>query len=309
MSETLSPSEVQSLFAGLDLAGSAAGMHGRSIAASDPTWSGDQFTLPMALDGGEHAALLAWQAAFGKDWSAAWTEPFVSRFSLGNTELHVIRLRDFVTAHAGWQGFQVTAGERGFPVWLALDDPLLGAHLDCLLGGDEGATPTALRARGPLEQQLAGRFVQSVCESLFAPRTAAGWQIKAVNSEADWIAGIPVFLACEIVQFDFEIVGAGVIGRLSVGIPRGACHKLHSPQASSSPSIAASSTTVQLKATLPTLSLLPTEFQQLQVGDVLLTSQNDQAPCQVSWDGQQRFTASVGSHQGHKAIRLTAATD
>ncbi len=309
MSETLSPSELQSLFAGLDLAGGAAGPHGRSFSTSDPNWSGDQFTLPLTLTGEEQAALLAWQAAFGKDWSAAWTEPFASRFRLGKVELHVIRMRDFVTDHASWQGFQVTAGERGFPVWLALDDPLLAAHLDCLLGGDEGATRPALRARGPLEQQLAGRLVQSVCASLFAPQTAARWQVKAVNSTTDWIAGIPVYLACEIVQFDFEIVGPGAIGQLSLGIPRGACHKLHSPQTGGIPAVTSSSTTVQLRVTLPTVSLSPTEFQQLQVGDVLLTSQNDRAPCQVFWGGRQRFTASVGSHQGHKAIRLTAAKD
>ena len=305
MSETLSPSEVQSLFAGLVLAG-ATELQGRTTSTPDPIWAGDQFTLPMALDGEELAARQTWQAAFGRDWSRAWTEPFASRCTLQNLELQVIRLRDFVSRHVAWQGFQVTSSQLGFPVWLALDQPLMAAHLDCLLGGNLSAADDSQRAHGPLEQQLTGRLVQSVCEALLAAGASADWQITAVNSADDWIEGIPVYLSCEIVQFDFEVVSSGAIGHLSLGVPRGACHRLHSPYA---PRTTPGQTTVQLRVTLAPISLSPTELLDLQVGDVLLTAQNDQAPCLVSWDGQQRFLASIGSHQAHKAIQLIAPVD
>ncbi len=308
MSETLSPSEIQSLFSGLDLAGGATGSLGRPTSAPGQTWAADQFTLPMTLDGEELASLQAWQAAFGKRWFQAWTEPFSTRFSLPNADLKIVRLRDFVTHHAGWQAFQVTASQRGFPVWIAFDDTLVAAHLDCLLGGTEPSTDLTLRARGPLEQQLTGRLVTGLCEALFASQ-ATEWQIKPVNSTADWIAGIPVYLSCEIVQFDFEIRCSGASGQLSLGIPRGACDGLrssHTPRTSRS---GPRPTATQLRVTLPPISLSPTEFQDLRVGDVLLTPQVDQAPCLVSCDGQPRFTASIGSHQGHKAIRLIAVTE
>ncbi|MDB5338926.1 MAG: flagellar motor switch protein FliM [Planctomycetaceae bacterium] len=309
MSETLSPSEIQSLFAGLDLAGGATGSPSRLSSMPEQTWAADQFTLPMALDGEELAALQAWQTAFGKSWSATWTDPFASRFTLQNANLKIVRLRDFVTGHAGWHGFQVTASQGGFPVWMALDDSLVAAHLDCLLGGTEPASELTARTLGPLEQQLTGRLVAGLSESLFTSQADAKWQIKPVNSAEDWIAGIPVYLSCEIVQFDFEIRGSGANGHLSLGIPRGACDKLSSFRAARTSTSASIPTAVQLRVTLPPIALSPTEFQELQVGDVLLTPQGDQAPCLVSCDGQPRFTASIGSHQGHKAIRLTAVIE
>ena len=309
MSEPLSPSEVHSLFAGLNLAGSVTDATGRSNSASDQTWAGDQFTLPMTLDGNEFATLKAWQETFRREWSHTWTEPFASRFAIQNSTLRVIRLRDFVSAHSEWQGFQVVATRHDRPLWVALDATLVAAHVDCLLGSQESVSQPTLRTPGPLEQQLTCRLVRSIGDALLGSRPAADWQIKTVNSANDWIAGIPVYLACEIVQFDFELRCSETSGHLSLAIPRGACGTLSSPQ-SSVPSTAVSETTkFQLRATLPTISLSPTELQELQVGDVLLTSQGNQAPCQVSWDGQQRFTASVGAHQGRKAIRLTAAID
>lgn len=309
MSETLSHSEIQSLFAGLDLAGGAAGSLGRSASTPEQTWAADQFTLPMTLDGPELAALQAWQTAFGTRWSTAWTEPFASRFTLQNAELKVVRLRDFVNRHEGWQGYQVTAGERQVPVWMALDANLVATHLDCLLGGTEPVSDLTPRPRGPLEQQLTSRLVTGLCEALFSSQGAAEWQIKPVNSAADWIAGIPVYLSSEIVQFDFELRCSGASGHLSLGIPRGACDRLSSFRAAPAANSTRNIQTVQLRVTLPPIPLSLTEFQELQVGDVLLTPQGNQDPCLVSYDGRPRFTASIGAHQGHKAIRLTGVTE
>jgi flagellar motor switch protein FliM len=309
MSEPLSPSEVQSLFAGLNLAGGATETTGGSNSASDQTWAGDQFTLPMALDGNELATLQAWQEAFSQEWSRTWTEPFASRFAIQNGTVRVIRLRDFVSAHGDWQGFQVISMRHDCPLWVTLDATLVAAYVDCLLGGQEPAGPLPRRTPGPLEQQLTARLVRSVCDALFGSTPATDWQIRAVNSTTDWIAGIPVYLACEIVQWDFELRSSETSGHLSLAIPRSACSTLSSSHANTRSSPASATATLKLRATLPTISLSSTELQELQVGDVLLTSQGDQAACLVSWDGQQRFTASIGAHQGHKAIRLAAATD
>ncbi|MES2788948.1 MAG: hypothetical protein V4719_04945, partial [Planctomycetota bacterium] len=261
MSETLSPSEVQSLFAGLDLSGGATASPGRQPAAPEQTWSSDQFTLPVAVAGDELARLQAWQTAFGTSWSQAWTAPFSSSFSLKKpSDLRVVRLRDYVTQHVGWQGFQVTSSRHDFPLWVALDDVLVAAHLDCLLGDQTPSAGAAQRSRGLLENQLTSRLVNSVCEALFIARagTTPEWQFKPVSSVADWIAGIPVYLSCEIVQFDFEVFFSGTSGRLSLGIPRGACDRLapsrltsadHSGCGVAKPAI------VQLVATLGQISL------------------------------------------------------
>ncbi len=308
MSESLSPSEVQSLFAGLNLAGGAAASTGRLNSAADQTMPGDQFTLPMSLNGDELESLQAWHTELGKAWSRGWTERFASRFTLHTAGLSVVRLRDFISEHTAWQGFQVAPTGHEFPIWVVLDVPLVAAHLDCLLGGTEPAGQPTPRSASPLEQQLTGRLVRSICESLPGSRTTSDFRITAVNSTADWIAGVPVYLACEIVQLDFELRGSGFNGHLSLAIPRVACDALTLPHAAVLPNRNSAGRSLQLRATLAPISLSPTELQELQVGDVLLISQGDQAQCLVSWDGQQQFTATVGAHQGHKAIRLTEPT-
>lgn len=312
MSGTLSPSEVQSLFAGLDLSAGQPAGSGTGLTAQEPQADADQFTLPLSLVASELATLEAWQTAIAERFSETATAPLRGRIAPQAAGFQLLRLRDFVTAHSDWHCFQVAPARGGDPVWIALDELLAATHLNCLLGanGPNATSTSGRRPWGALELQLTGRLVNALCESMFAQRSssqAETWMIKPIQSAAEWIAGLPVYLSCEVVQLQFEVACSGLIGRLSIGIPRRACLDLFRPK--SGEGAASNAQFLTVRATLPPISLTTSEFNQLQVGDVLLTTRNSPAACLVLVDGQLRFEATIGAHQGHKAIRLTAVIE
>lgn len=318
MSEALSHSELRSLFAGLDLTSGVAAQR-----APEPTAEvlaeGDQFLLPVTLDLTELTAAQQWQSGFLSRWKQTLKGPSLGPLTFQCTDLRVVRLRDFVAEHDSNHRYLANSTELELPVWLALDEALVGAHLDCLLGaGDFAASATGQRHHGPLEHQLTGRLVDSICQALEKPitgRKQGAWQFKRANSQADWIAEVPIYLSTELFNMECEVTFAGTTGRLSLGIPRRQlsrfaplpCQSLRGPFATNDaqPDHGAEGATVTLRATLDPITLTANEFSQLQVGDVLLTSQCDLAPCIVTWGAAPRFRATIGQNQNRKAVQLT----
>lgn len=314
MSGMLSSSEIHSLFAGLDLARGEASGSGSPESACNTPLNADQFTLPLELAAAEREALQTWQTAFAERWMQAWPEAIRSRWSITDISFGVTRLRDFASANSNWRRFQVATASSDFTHWLAVEDRLVVAHLDSLLGaGDIVSDGSLNRTWGPLEQQLTLRLVNGVSDSLFSTAPGlnrSGWKITAVESTEDLIAGVLVFLSCELIQFDIEVACSSARAHLQIGIPRGLGSRLLETKSllvtSSGQSFDPSGETMSLRATLNPVTLSPTEFDQLQVGDVLLTGEDAGATCRVSLNGQPKFQATIGSHQGHKAVRLSA---
>ncbi len=312
----LSPSEIHSLFHGLDLSRSANGLDGPAGSSLESSAESDQFTLPLALAPAERSALLSWQAAFGERWRQSWPERLRSQFALVNAAVNATRLRDFVSTLTDGHGFQAQSSHPQRVLWMVIDEGFVAIHLSCLLGaGESQVTPTVPLTWGSVEQQLTSRLVQGACEILFPETTGqdqSEWRFESVNSPADWIASAPVFLSCELVHFDFEIKGPASSGRLNIAIPRSLAVDFPGIQLSPAASTGEvnmdlrPTETVDLRAILVPLELSQDEFSQLQVGDVLLTAQANQSPCLVVVNGQPRYQATIGSHQGHKAVRLTA---
>ena len=313
MSEALSPSELRSLFSGLDLTSSAASQR-EDAGGAEALADGDQFLLPISLAVGELTAAQQWQAEFLGRWKHTWTGASSGHLSFESSGPQVIRLRDFIAQHDTIHRYHATAAELQLPVWVALDEPLVGAHLDCLLGArDLGTTAAGKRSHGPLEHQLTGRLVDSICHALEKP--VAGnrqltWQFKRANSPAEWAAESPLYLSAELLQFEFDVAFAGTRGRLSLGLPRRHVGRLFplptqprgTPDDNSGPDGRAP---IIVRATLAPIILTVADFEQLQVGDVLLTSQNDLAPCIVTCGSDPAFRATLGQHHNHKAIQLT----
>lgn len=313
----LSPSEMHSLFAGLDLASGGAGHCGSVQSARNPPPNADQFTLPLELAADEQAGLQGWQVAFSEHWKETWPESIRNRWSIRNISCKVTRLRDFIAANVDRHRFQMATANTEFMHWLTFDNRLIAAHLDALLGAnDTDPTSGEHRMWGPLEHQLTGRLVNGISDSLLPAlpgATRSGWKISAVDSAEEWLAGLPVFLSCELVEFDLEISCSGSAGRFNIGIPRAIVSRYLDSRSSFAASPARSITgssgeSESLRATLNPISLSQADFNQLEVGDVLLTGDGAQAICQVSLNGQPKFQATIGSHQGHKAIRLVADT-
>lgn len=309
----LSPSELQSLFGGLGPPHIATGLGRTGDAGLHALTAAGQFTLPLVLNPEQQAVLQSWQLAFAERWKQTWPEPLRLRFAIENSTVEATRLQDFATAHVDWQRFQIQATSPDFTLWIAVDDCLATAHLDCLLGACEtDLTPNVPRQWGPLERQLTTRLIQAVCDSLTLPgNQQPRWHFERLDSPSDWIAGAPVFLASELVQFTFEVKGPRSTGHMSLGIPRQLMQAaLEFPtveQTSLRPALTGEPLeTVTLRATLDTVKLSRGELEELQVGDVLLTGQDAQSECVITVNGEPKFQATIGSHEGHKAVRLLA---
>lgn len=317
MSGTISPSEMHSLFAGLDLAHGGTGRCGSVESARTPRLSADQFTLPLELAVDERNGLQAWQSALAERWQQTWPESIRSRWSIGGISCKATRLREFMAATVGQHRFQVARGDAEFTHWLSVDDGLVTGHLDALLGASEADSDSDPRRKwGPVEHQLTSRLINSISDSLFPALPEAnrpGWQISTIASAEELLSGVSVFLSCELVEFDLVVSRRGSAGHLRIAISRALVSHCLAPGSSYATSPAQSGVgsggeSVSLRATLGPVTLSPAEFDQLQVGDVVLIGGDAQATCQVSSGGQSRFRATIGSHQGHKAIRLVAET-
>lgn len=308
----LSPSEMHSLFHGLDLTGTVpniAGNAGTSLPPNSPT---AQFVLPLEVGSAERTVLIACQAEFRERWPQTWPGILRERFSLTDSQVGSMRLQQFLAAVGDDGCFQAQAADQT-TLWLMIDETFVRAYSDLLLGASNAAdVPGKRYATGPLERQLASRLVQTACELLFSsslPASARNWQIEPIASSVGGIASAPVFLACEMVHMDFDISCAVSTGRISLAIPRGqlanwSAGRLNQKSAAHDGTCHETAETVNLRVVLNPLELSHAEFAQLQIGDVLLTGQPGQSPCSVELNGETKFQATVGSHQGHKAIRL-----
>jgi flagellar motor switch protein FliM len=306
----LSPSEIESLFGGLDLSRTTA-LNSLDKTDTNQTLAAGQFALPLSLVESDRAHLHAWHAECVERWKQTWPESIRHRWSIGSVSIDVQRLRDFFSTIDGWRAFQVSSESADQAHWIVLDDGLIAAHLDCVLGASD-LEPSSDRCQtwGPLEAQLTNRLVADISHSLFPSPAASSnpaWQIAPIDPATDWLSRVPVFLSAEIVQFHLEVNCSGSTGRVRLAIPRSIANTLRATSGTTPAS--SSSKVVELRATLLPIALSRSELNQLQIGDVILTGQPGEATCLVQVTGQRTFEASIGSHQDHKAVRLRPAID
>lgn len=306
MSDTLSPSEFQSLFGGLDLSSQRTPSHARNpVEAADLS---SQFTLPLSLAPADQARLHAWQTTFIRRWQQSWSDAFRKRFCVGESSIALTRLREFVDRHRAWKAFEVRVTQSDFVFWLAIDDQLVTDHLNLLLGAqsDDLSAVTA-RNWGPVEVQLTSRLVHTVCSSLLPAGHA--FDSKAVDFSADWIAHAPVFLLTEVIQVELQLLCGQSVGSLRLGIPSKVAQAWFAsdddPGAEKlSIENPAGDNSIKLRATLGPIQITSAELRRLEIGDVILLGGGADPQCDVRLNLEHRFTAIIGSHQGLKAIQL-----
>lgn len=315
MSDTLSPSEIQSLFGGLDLSRGLQSAAGPVDASAVANGGAGQFTLPLCLVAVEQAGLLAWQGEFSRRWQQDWTDGFRERFSLGESSVSVTRLRDFIATHQNWRSFQLTTMQPDHTIWIALDDQFLKHYLDFVLAvSPADAKDTGVRNWGSVEIQLTGRLVQGAGRALSDASThdQPTFRVTPLEFSSEWAAAAPIFLLSELVQLEFELHCGLSVGRMHVGVPRALAHSWSKSGGSGSVDHHAArpapqTDAVDLRATLAAIQITRSELQQLEVGDVILLGGDAEAQCEVTLNGESGFQATFGSHAGSKAIQLKTA--
>ena len=305
----LSPSEIQSLFQGLDLT---------RVPANDDIPVAHQYTLPLEIAPAERAGLVAWQSTFGEQWRQSWPEQLRRRFALKCKALRADRFCDCIPHQSDQCCVHVRASNAAEMFWMAIDQHFVSAHLDCLLGASHSEPAAdARRMWGALEQQLTAGLIRGAADVVFPDLIPAGEcqsHISYLSSSSEWVDRSAQFLSTEVIHFTFEIGTDAFRGEVSLIVPRSACRRLLaiSKSAPRSHGLENGDATnanelTAMRVTLPPLELSLAACGQLQVGDVLVSQHPIDAPCHVSLADGVEFQATLGSHQGHKAIRLSDA--
>jgi flagellar motor switch protein FliM len=323
MSVPLSPSELHSLFADLDLTPPTGSTPARPAAEVNRQWTGSDFGQDASHPLWMIEGMEAWQAEFRGRLREAFSQTHQANWDAQTQAATAIRLHHFVEANRVRQGFRCDSVVPGTPVWLVFDPHIVAVHLDLSLGATESPSTIGARVRhalamGPLESRIMCRCVSTICNAMAPVTTLLNLReqdIESLSTNESWIAGIPFNLVTMLAVLEFRLSIGEHSGSLAIALTREGLQSLIPQWGFSSDSLSerpaepgesesrkANST---LRVVLARATLSPDELAGLQVGDVVLTCQEADSPCEVWVDGVPRFEAAAVTFQDHKAVRLT----
>lgn len=327
MSVPLSPSELHSLFSGLDLASGHSIRDSNRGVEFNRQWTAGDLEFDSAQPLWVVEGLEAWQAEFRRRLREVFSQTHQPAWDACSQPGASIRLHHFVAAQRTRQGFRSDSLIPGTPVWIVFDPHFVATHLDLTLGATESQASVAqLPARGPiklgpLEMRLFQRCVFSVCHALTQTTgllDVREYPLHSLMSEEAWIAGIPINLTSILATLEFQLSLGEYSGRLTIALTREGLQSLIPSRGPGSPefrvrnsdlpgapSLEPGASCSTLRVVLARATLTFKELASLQAGDVVLTSQACDAPCEVWVDGAPRFEAQAVTYQGHKAVHLT----
>jgi flagellar motor switch protein FliM len=201
---------------------------------------------------------------------------------------------------------------NSFIVWTT---PLLQGLMTRMLGGrdpasDDSATYSMTRIQHRLLSKLNDLLLLELSSLLRTDLSIA--EVRENSS----VLQQPIATSFSI-WISFELNCGGARGVIHLGIPRMAFDcQMSSPE--SKPATMASNTdsnaesipggirqvTVKVSASLAKTRLRTSDLATLQVGDILMTDLPASGPILLSLEGQDLCQAAIGTHSGHKALRL-----
>jgi hypothetical protein len=325
MSAPLSPSELHSLFAGLELSPPAANALSQDDSEFNRQWSADEFGPDGAQPLWAVEGLEAWQLEFSRRFQEALTQTYQPAWAARSKPGTTTRLQHFVAAHCGRQGFRLDNLIPETPVWIVFDPHIVATHLDLILGATESdASVNAAAVNGPihlgaLEVRLFQRCVSSLCRALphsIEPSELRDDSMQILGAEETWISGVPFNLTTVLATLEFRLSLGEYSGDLTIALTREGLQSLIPSRAlhsaagrfqiqnvASTPKVITAQSL--LRVVLARATLNASDFSGLQVGDIILTSQKCDAPCEVWVDGVPRFEASAVTFQDHRAVQIT----
>jgi flagellar motor switch protein FliM len=209
---------------------------------------------------------------------------------------------------------QIRHGHSAAESLLAWSDNLAHSLISKLLGGGNGsAAETATLTMTPIERRLLSRLNDAVLDEL-ATLLDDTLTVAAVLPDLDAVSAQIANFPC--VWFSFEISGFGTSGLIHLGIPLLCLNHTSESGTKSSPARADADfstiptgiqkVTVQVSATLASLTIKASDLLALQVGDIVMTDSSPVEPVLLRLNGRSLWQAAIGTHLGRKALRLTA---
>lgn len=208
---------------------------------------------------------------------------------------------------------QISHGHSAAESVLVWSDNLAQSLISRLLGGGDGPVAEAATfTMTPIERRLLGRLNDAVLGDLAALLDDT-LTVAAVLSGVDAVSAQIAKFPC--VWFSFEISSIGTSGLIHMGIP-GLCLN-PTPESGAKPfparadlSLSSIPTgiqmvTVEVSATLASLTIKASDLLALQVGDIVMTDSSPLEPVSLRLNGRSLWQAAIGTHLGRKALRLT----
>jgi len=192
---------------------------------------------------------------------------------------------------------------------LELHPSILFPMFDRLLGGGQLPAPIVRRPLTDIEGRLTGRITRLLVTGL-----VDAWQpIFDVEVRTAKLLCNPRLLRSEnpnerMVVTRFQMAIGDCQGPLQLALRQSSLVALR--ERLLAPPAALTLPTSQLAVVVAQLQLTPERLEQLQVGDVLISTTELGQAAVVTLDGQPRCGAKLGSFEGHKAIEICPlATD
>lgn len=299
----------------------------RPAAEVNHQWTGSDFGQDTAHPLWIIEGMDAWQAEFRGRLREAFSQTHQPNWDAQPQAASSMRLHHFVEANRVRQGFRCDSAIPGTPVWIVFDPHIVAVHLDLSLGATEspasiGAPVGHALIMGPLETRIMCRCVSTICNAMApvtTPLNLREQDIEPLATNESWIAGIPFNLATMLAVLEIRLSMGEHSGILTIALTREGLQSLIPQRGFSSgpfverPEDQGESQSREAKSTLRVVlaraTLSSVELAGLQVGDVVLTSQEADSPCEVWVDGVPRFEAAAVTFQDHKAVRLTRKTE
>lgn len=196
---------------------------------------------------------------------------------------------------------------------LVWDGNLVLTLLSRMLGGSDNPSGFNARSMTNIELRLLGRLNEATLQELSAlldDDLSVANVLRDAGELPEHISKFPC------VWFSVEIALNEARGLIHVGIPalslqaQGTLDRPALPELMSVDSVPAGvkQVSVCVRANLASLKIRASELAQLQVGDLMMTDLSPSQSVSLELDGKSLSQATIGTHLGRKALRLTEST-
>lgn len=202
---------------------------------------------------------------------------------------------------------KITVNSLEEPALLILNGSVAYAAVDRMLGG-KGHLPFHAQSFSNLERAILRKLTGSLLKQLelkFHPYAKVKFSIDEISAEAAEISGVAPY--CPYLSATYAVSVDNLKGDLLLAIPTPLLAELPENSIQDNPYVQCldvDNLQFELKARLGSLSILPDEFAQLQVGDVLKLEQSVETGIDIIIENQPSLRASPGLIKEFKGVQL-----
>lgn len=280
------------------------------------------FKRPERVGKEQMRALQTMHEGFGRNFGAGLSALLRSIVEVKLTSVDQLTYSEFVFSLENPTCFNlITANPLEGQLILDINPSLLFPIIDRLLGGGNTPTPPARRPLTEIELRLVRRITD-----LFLKEMHRAWEnVLELELSVDRVESNPQLVQIVppnevVVLISFELTVGSVRGMMNLCIPFNSIERIGNKLSANSwvaiskrPATRESiqqlsdqigQAVVELVVDLADTNISTADLLNLRVGDIVTTEKDVHTPLVLRVEGQPKFTTTVGSFKGRKAIRV-----